>query len=171
MQRIEISYIYFTRYISGAATSQTQAYTFAAGTTYRCRVEWLSTGVVTVTINGVLAATFTADTTYSSGYCGYYFNQTTAGNLSMEAYDFTYVPSIAFSDSFAIDDETRYMQLQFVAAWGAADAGDVVVTTGAGGYMTLAGTGGDEARISATLRSYNFASESYKAAFITPVLS
>jgi hypothetical protein len=73
----------------------------------------------------------------------------------------TYVPSVAYTDLFATDTETRYMQLisaDALATWTAATATGWVIS---GGVLTVKGSDIDEGTMGA-LRSYNFGSGSYQ---------
>lgn len=117
-------------------------------------------------IDGVLAGTQSLTTTVVSPSIGFINGTDNPTPCVVTLNEWTYTPSVAFTDSFTADTEARYMQQSYIAAWGASAAGDVVITTGTPGYITLAGSTGTEAQVSTILRSYNFVSGSYKAAFI-----
>lgn len=113
------------------------------------------------TLKSTTAST-TAPSTPSIGFVSEQSGKTQTIN------EFTYTPSVAFTDLFAADDESRYMQLvttditlpHTTGTWATAAAGDVAV---AGGVMTV--TSADDEAICAVLRSYNFGSGEYEFAF------
>jgi len=84
---------------------------------------------------------------------------------AMTINEITYTPSVAYTDLFAADTETRYMQLvsnDALATWTGATAGGWVI---AGGVLTIKGSDADEGLLGA-LRSYNFGSGSYQISAI-----
>jgi hypothetical protein len=114
--------------------------------------------------NGVNVGSATAGIAVTTPSLGAMDTAAGAITLVVTVNEMNYVPSVAYTEPFTADDETRYMQLSStdLSTWAASAAGDVAVDT-VNKKMTL--TSADDRGIVATFRSYLFGSGEYEFAF------